>query len=100
MLCSADLTPVGARWGMTFGRLSVAGGAAKMAHARHCKPISVMPANTAQLVFSVLGPLFLLIGAVRCLAARRLVPQGRVWLIVGSIFSLVAVWLWWSSPAA
>ena len=85
---------------MTFGRLSIAGGAAKMAHARPRNPFSVMPANTAQLVFSVLGPLFLLIGAVRCVAARRLVPQGRVWLIVGTIFSLVAAWLWWTLPAA
>ena len=58
-----------------------------------------MPTVTAQLVFSVLGPLFLLLGAWRCLGAGSLVPQGRTWLVVGVIFSAVAVWLW-SSQAA
>ena len=59
-----------------------------------------MPAITAQLVFSVFGPLFLLLGAWRCFGAGSLVPQGRTWLIIGVIFSAVAVWLWWSQAAA
>lgn len=46
-------------------------------------------------LFAILGPLFLLLGAWRCLSAGALVPQGRAWLIVGAIFSAVAVYLWW-----
>lgn len=54
-----------------------------------------MPSITAQLIFTVLGPLFLLLGAWRCISAGRLVPQGRTWLLIGVIFSAVAAWLWW-----
>lgn len=59
-----------------------------------------MPALTAQLIFAILGPLFLLLGAWRCIRAGSCVPQGRTWLIIGVIFSAVAVWLWWSQAAA
>ena len=59
-----------------------------------------MPALTAQLMFAILGPLFLLLGAWRCITAGSFVPQGRTWLIIGVIFSAVAVWLWWSQAAA
>ncbi len=52
-----------------------------------------MPAIDAKLVFAVLGPLFLALGAVRCLCAGRLVPQARAWLLIGAIFSAVAAWL-------
>ena len=52
-----------------------------------------MPAVSAQLIFSVLGPLFLLLGAWRCVRAGALVSQGHTWLIIGAIFSAVAVWL-------
>ena len=58
-----------------------------------------MPALTAQLIFAILGPLFLLLGAWRCIRAGSLVPQGRTWLIIGVIFSAVAVWLWCSQAA-
>lgn len=58
-----------------------------------------MPPVTAQLIFTVLGPLFLMLGAWRCISAGGLVPQGRTWLIIGAIFSAVAVWLWWSHAA-
>lgn len=58
-----------------------------------------MPFTTATL-FSVLGPLFLLLGAWRCLSARTLMPQARTWLIVGAIFSAVALYLRWSLPPA
>jgi hypothetical protein len=54
---------------------------------------------SAQLVFAVLGPLFLLAGAWRCLGADRNLIQGRTWLIVGAIFSAVALFLWWSQVA-
>jgi hypothetical protein len=45
------------------------------------------------MIFAVLGPLFLILGIVRAATARRLVPQARVWLLVGLIFSAVALWL-------
>jgi hypothetical protein len=57
-----------------------------------------MSAISAQLVFSVLGPLFLVLGAWRCIGAAKTVPQGRTWLIIGLIFSAVAAYLWWSQP--
>jgi hypothetical protein len=47
-----------------------------------------------KLIFAVLGPLFLLLGAVRCALAGGLVPQGKTWLLIGGIFSAVALWLW------
>jgi hypothetical protein len=54
----------------------------------------------APLIFAVLGPCFLLLGAWRWLAAGRVVPQARAWLIVGAIFSAVALWLWSKAGAA
>jgi hypothetical protein len=45
------------------------------------------------LIFAILGPLFLLLALTRTVQARKLVPQARAWLIVGTIFSLVALWL-------
>lgn len=58
-----------------------------------------MPPVTAELVFTILGPLFLLLGAWRCISAGGLVPQARTWLLVGAIFSAVAVWLWLAQAA-
>ncbi|MGY4828965.1 hypothetical protein ACVNIS_10345 [Sphaerotilaceae bacterium SBD11-9] len=52
-----------------------------------------------KLVFSVLGPLFLLLAAWRVLGAGRFVPQATAWLSIGAIFSGVAIWLWWQAPA-
>lgn len=49
---------------------------------------------TAQAIFSILGPLFLLLGAWRSFSAGALVPQARTWLIVGAMFSAVALYLW------
>ena len=58
-----------------------------------------MPSSSsAHLVFAVLGPLFLLAGAWRCLGTHRNPTQGRAWLIVGVIFSAVALYLAWSQP--
>ena len=55
---------------------------------------------SAQLVFTVLGPLFLVAGVWRCLGSDRNVVQGRTWLIVGAIFSAVALYLGWAQAAA
>jgi hypothetical protein len=48
----------------------------------------------AKLILGALGPLFLVLGAVRCVMAGAFVPQGKTWLIIGAIFSAVALWLW------
>lgn len=45
------------------------------------------------LLLSALAVLFLLAGAARCIAARRMVPQGRAWLVTGTMFGAVALWL-------
>ena len=47
-----------------------------------------------KLLFAVLGPLFLVLGAWRGLHAGTLVPQARTWLLLGAIFSAIAAWLW------
>lgn len=52
-----------------------------------------MTLNPATL-FALLGPAFLALGAWRCARAGRLVPQARAWLIIGAVFSAVALWLW------
>ena len=54
-----------------------------------------MPTVTAQLIFTVLGPLFLLLGAWRCISAGHFESPGRTWVLIGVIFSAVAAWLWW-----
>ena len=58
-----------------------------------------MPAIDAQLIFTVLGPLFLLLAAVQWWRAGALQPSGRAWLRVGMIFVAVAGWLWWQARA-
>jgi uncharacterized membrane protein HdeD (DUF308 family) len=55
---------------------------------------AVMSMIDAKLIFTVLGPLFLLLGVARCALAGGLVPQGKTWLLIGGIFSAVALWLW------
>jgi hypothetical protein len=52
-----------------------------------------MPALHVPTLFAILGPLFLVLGLVRCLRAGGLHPQGRTWLLLGVVFSAVAVWL-------
>ena len=54
----------------------------------------------AQWIFAWLGPLFLLAGAWRCIRAGSSLPQGRAWLLIGAIFSGVALYLWWSQASA
>ncbi len=50
----------------------------------------------ARLIFTVLGPLFLLLAGWRFVRAGSWVPQAKTWLIIGIVFSLVAAWLWLS----
>jgi hypothetical protein len=47
-----------------------------------------------RLVFSILGPLFLVLGTWRAVTHGPMSPQARTWLLVGAIFSTVALWLW------
>lgn len=56
----------------------------------------MLPIPSAQHVFTVLGPIFLLLGAWRCISAGSLVPQARTWLLIGAVFSGVALYLGWS----
>jgi hypothetical protein len=53
---------------------------------------------SAATIFSVLGPLFLLLGFWRAIHDGMTHPQARTWLIVGAIFSAVAAWLRCSAP--
>jgi hypothetical protein len=53
----------------------------------------------AKTILAVLGPLFLLLATWRAVQARALVPQARTWFIVGTVFSLVALWLWFGQRA-
>ena len=48
----------------------------------------------ARIVFTVLGPLFLLLAGWGIVSAGKLVPRAKAWLITGIIFSAVAAWLW------
>lgn len=59
----------------------------------------MFPIPSAQLVFTVLGPIFLMLGTWRCISAGSLVPQARTWLLIGVIFSVVAAYLWWSQTS-
>jgi hypothetical protein len=54
-----------------------------------------LPGVEAKLVFALLGPTLLVIGALRCWRAGALVAQGRIWMFVGVVFSAMAAWLWW-----
>ena len=57
-----------------------------------------MPPIDVKIIFAILGPLFLLLGGLRCVQARALPPQARTWLLIGLVFSGVAAWLWWRVP--
>ena len=62
--------------------------------------MDTLPIPSAQLIFTWLGPIFLVLGAWRFISAGSLVPQARTWLLIGVIFSGVAWYLGWSqSPA-
>jgi hypothetical protein len=52
------------------------------------------------IVFTVLGPFFLVLGTRAWLQAGSMVPKARAWIILGVCFSVVAAWLWWNSPGA
>jgi hypothetical protein len=57
----------------------------------------LMPPIDAKLILAILGPAFLALGLARWLAAGRVIPQAKAWLLVGAIFSAVATWLWWQA---
>lgn len=48
----------------------------------------------AKLIFTLLGPLFLVLGMWRAVTRGPMSPQARAGLLVGAIFSAVAAWLW------
>jgi uncharacterized membrane protein HdeD (DUF308 family) len=50
------------------------------------------------MLFTLLGPAFLLLGAWRWSRGVHARPQAGTWLLVGSLFSLVAAWLRWAAP--
>ena len=47
-----------------------------------------------KLLFAVLGPLLLALGVLRGLQGGGITPQARTWLLLGAVFSAVALWLW------
>jgi hypothetical protein len=49
----------------------------------------------AHTIFAILGPALLLAGAWRTFGSRPRPLQGRTWLIIGAIFSIVALGLGW-----
>jgi hypothetical protein len=53
-----------------------------------------MPTIDAKLIFAVLGPVFLVLGSASFIKAGRMQPQAKTWLMIGTIFSAVAAWLW------
>lgn len=53
---------------------------------------------SVQLIFVILGPLFLVLGLREYMGAGRMVPRARAWLILGVCFTVIAGWLWWKLP--
>jgi hypothetical protein len=53
-----------------------------------------MPLPQIELIFTLLGPLFLMLGVIRFIRGGKLVPQARAWLMLGAIFCAVAFGLW------
>jgi hypothetical protein len=51
-------------------------------------------------LFAILGPVFLALGLLSLVQARALTGQARTWLLLGIIFSAVAVWLHVQAGAA
>lgn len=58
-----------------------------------------MPDLSAAWTLSVLGPIFLALGGWRAVRHGPAHPQARSWLILGALFSAVAVWLHTATPA-
>lgn len=49
-------------------------------------------ADAAVWVFLGVGPILLAVASMRSLRAGRVHPRDRAWLIVGAVFSAVALW--------
>jgi len=47
-------------------------------------------------VFGCLSLVFLVLGFVRLLREKRMVPAARTWLILGVIFGIVSSWSWFN----
>jgi hypothetical protein len=56
-----------------------------------------MPPIDTKLIFSVLGLVFLALGFASMWGAKGIKPQAKTWVLIGCIFSAVAVWLWLES---
>ena len=49
----------------------------------------------AKIILAVLSAVFLVAGAVRLLRdGGRIGPASKTWLLVGTIFAAVSIWLW------
>lgn len=48
----------------------------------------------AKPIFAILGPALVLLGVLRSVQSGKHAIQGRIWMLVGGIFSAVAAWLW------
>lgn len=57
----------------------------------------MMPAIDAKYILAVLGPALLVLGLLRCAGPWRNPIQGRIWLAVGAIFSLVSTWFFYAA---
>ncbi len=62
------------------------------------RPRGLIQAMEVPLLFALLGPALLLLGAWHWGGTARARIQARTWLLLGGIFSLVAVWLYWAAP--
>ena len=48
----------------------------------------------ARYILVIVGGAFLIAGLVRVAVSGLSHPQGRTWLLVGIIFTVVSAWLW------
>ncbi|HSI49044.1 MAG TPA: hypothetical protein VLA61_12300 [Ideonella sp.] len=46
-----------------------------------------------RLLMTALAVFFLVIGVARGIFAKRVVPQAQAWLLTGTMFGLVSLWL-------
>ena len=51
----------------------------------------------AKYILAAVGAIFLVMGLAKLVTARG--PQGRTWVLVGVIFTVVSAWLFWQERA-